>query len=83
MELVDVDIKLPNDFEAFARAEVQSGRYAYVDEVVLHGFYLLIQDQDSKGLGTPESKMLLSRTLEQTLAEFRQAMDKKFARSST
>jgi Arc/MetJ-type ribon-helix-helix transcriptional regulator len=81
MELVEVDIKLPDDFEAFARSEVQSGRYAYVDEVVVHGFYLLIQDLDSKGLASPESKAVLSRTLEQTLAEFRQAMAKKFPRS--
>jgi Arc/MetJ-type ribon-helix-helix transcriptional regulator len=79
MELVEVDIKLPDDFEEFARSEVQSGRYAYVDEVVVHAFYLLIQDLDSKGFGTPESKAVLSQTLEQTLAEFRQALAKKFA----
>jgi hypothetical protein len=50
MELVEVDIKLPDDFEAFARSEVQSGRYAYVDEVVVHAFYLLAQDLDGRGL---------------------------------
>jgi Arc/MetJ-type ribon-helix-helix transcriptional regulator len=81
MELVEIDIKLPDDFEAFARSEVQSGRYAYVDEVVVHAFYLLAQDLDGRGLGTSESKVVLSRTLEQTLAEFRQAMVKKFASS--
>jgi Arc/MetJ-type ribon-helix-helix transcriptional regulator len=77
MELVEVEINLPDDFKAFAEAEVASGRYAYVDEAVLHAFYLLLQELERKGLATPEDNAVLSRPLEQTLAEFRQALTEK------
>jgi Arc/MetJ-type ribon-helix-helix transcriptional regulator len=81
MQLIEIEINIPDDFKVFARSEVRSGRYATVDEAVVHALYLLLQEQDQKGYASPESKAVLSRPLEQTLAEFRHALTEKPARS--
>ena len=77
MALARLDITLPEDFQAFLRFEVESGRYAYQEEGIATAFYLLFQELDREGAATPQSQAILEVPLEQMLAKLRRALAAK------
>ena len=77
MKLVELEIHLPDDLQAFVRSQVRSGRYAYEDEVIAHALYLLVQKLEDEGSAPPEAKAVLEQPIEPYLAELRHAIAAK------
>ena len=77
MELVELEIHLPDDLQAFVRSQVRSGRYAYEDEVITHALYLLAQRLEREGFTSPGTASVLDQPPEPMLAELRHAVAAK------
>ena len=59
-----------------------TGRYKYVEELIVEALYRQAEKLVRSGEALPETKKMLETPLEQLMPEFRQALDEKYLPNS-